>query len=117
MGLKYPENGYYGNKKKYIYFFARKTLGATDLKVDMHIRHSGSNMGWVPPGHIPSLPCVRLKMPKMVYQLKHYHWEAHGTNLLLMLKKKCKALGIIFVSLQLLLYHRSVGANNRAAFK
>ena len=32
--------------------FARKTLGATDLKLAMNIQlHSGSNMGWVPPGH------------------------------------------------------------------
>ena len=33
-------------KKKGI--LAKKTLGATDLKLGMHIRlHSGSNMGWV----------------------------------------------------------------------
>ena len=60
-----------------IWYLARKTLGATDLKLGMHIQlYSGSNMGWVPPGLGPTWPhfflsCVRLKMPKMVFQQEH----------------------------------------------
>ena len=51
-----PDNG----------IFARKTIGATDLKLGMQtLLHSGSNMGWVPPGHTSSFLCVRLNMPKM----------------------------------------------------
>ena len=51
--------------------FARKTIGATDLKLGMYIQlHSGSNIGWVPPGHT-SFSCVRLLMPKMIFQQKH----------------------------------------------
>ena len=54
-----------------MWYLARKTLGATDLKLGMHIQlHSRSNMGWVPLGHISSFLCVRLKMPKMVFQQK-----------------------------------------------
>ena len=51
-------NGYHSNEKKFLkkFFlngiFARKTVVATDLKLGMYILlHSGSNMGWVPPGH------------------------------------------------------------------
>ena len=52
--------------------FARKTIGARDLKFGMNIQlHSGSNMGCVPPGHTSSFLCVRLLMPKMVFQPKH----------------------------------------------
>ena len=55
-----------------IWYLACKALGATDLKLCMHIQlHSGSNMGWVPPGHTSSFPCAKLKMPKMVFQQKH----------------------------------------------
>ena len=43
----------------------RKILGATDLKVGMHIQlHSVSNMGSVPPGHTSSFSCERLKNAK-----------------------------------------------------
>ena len=71
-------NDYHGNggkvikiKKKKV-FFTRKTLGAIDLKLGMHTQlQSGSNIVWVPPGHTSSFPCVRLNMPKMVYQQKH----------------------------------------------
>ena len=47
------KNGYHGNGKKAKNgILTRKILGATDLKHGRHIRlHSGSNMGWVPPGH------------------------------------------------------------------
>ena len=45
--------------------FARKTLGATDLKLGMHIQlHSGSYMGWVPPGHTSFFPYVMAKNAK-----------------------------------------------------
>ena len=59
-------------RKSQKWYFARKTIGATDLKLGMYIQlHSRSNMGWIPPGHTSSFSCVRLKMPKMVYQEKH----------------------------------------------
>ena len=52
--------------------FARKTIGARDLKLDMKIQlHSGSNMSCVPPGHTSSFFCVRLLMPKIVFQKNH----------------------------------------------
>ena len=55
-----------------LWFLARKTLGATNLKLGMDIQlHSGSNVGCVPPGHSSSFLCVRQKMPKMVFQKKH----------------------------------------------
>ena len=63
-----------------IWYLARKTLGSTDLHLGMHIQlHSGSNMSWVPLGHTSSLPCVRLKMPKVVFQQTHLNlWIAAG---------------------------------------
>ena len=69
----FSESGYHANEKKAKdCIFARKILGATNLKFCLPIQlHSGSNMGWVPPGHTTSFSCVRLKMPKMVYQQKH----------------------------------------------
>ena len=51
--------------------FAGKTLGATDLKLGMYKRlNSESNKGWVPPDHTSSFHCLRLKMPKIVFQYK-----------------------------------------------
>ena len=51
--------------------FARKTLGAIQLKLGMHIQlHNEGNIGWVPTDHTYFITCVRLKMPKMVYQQK-----------------------------------------------
>ena len=39
--------------------FARKTLGTKDLKLGIHIQlHSGSSIGWVPPGHTTFFSCV-----------------------------------------------------------
>ena len=56
-------------KMKKKVFLQRKNLGATALKLGMHIQlYSGSNIGRVPLGHTSSLSCVRLKMTKMVYQ-------------------------------------------------
>ena len=56
-------------KKTQKWYFARKTHGATGLKLDMHTQlDSGSNMGWVPLGHTSSSWCVKLKMPKMVFR-------------------------------------------------
>ena len=50
----------------------RKHLEATELKLGMHIQfHSGSNIGLVAPGQISSFPCVRPKMPKIVFQQRH----------------------------------------------
>ena len=38
--------------------FARKTIGARNLKLGMNIQlHSGSNRGCVPPGHTCSFLC------------------------------------------------------------
>ena len=69
---KNMENGCYGNIKTMNGIFATKTLGAMDLKLGKHIQlHTGSNIGWVPPGHTCSFSCVRLKIAKMVYQQIH----------------------------------------------
>ena len=58
IGQKITKNG----------ILARKTHGATGLKLGVHTQlDSGSNMGWVPPGHTSSFWFVRLKMPKMVF--------------------------------------------------
>ena len=55
--LKNLKNGYHGNQKANNVIFARKTLGAIDLKLGMYTQlHSGSNMGWVPPDHTSSIP-------------------------------------------------------------
>ena len=57
IGLKKANNG----------ILARKTHGATGLKLCMHTQlYSGSNMGWVPLGHASSSWCVRLKCQKSV---------------------------------------------------
>ena len=73
MGKKNPENGYHGKPKKAKNgIFARKTLGATDLKLGVHIQlNSGNDMGCVPSGHTSSLSCGMLKIPKIVYQQKY----------------------------------------------
>ena len=56
-----------GEKKAKNGTLTRETLGATDLKLGMHMQlNSGSNMGWVPPGHISFSHCVRLKIPIVV---------------------------------------------------
>ena len=47
--------------------FARKAIGATDLKLGMQL-HLGSYMGWVSPGHTSSFPCV---MTNIAFQKKH----------------------------------------------
>ena len=78
-GPKISQNSYHGNekkpkkkKRKKKGIFARKTIGARDLKLGTNIQlHSGSNMGCVPPGHTSSFLCVRLLMPKMVFQQNH----------------------------------------------
>ena len=60
---------------------ARKTLGATDLKLGIHIQlHSRSNMGWIPAGHTSYFLCIRLKMPKMVFQQKHLNLGVRPMN-------------------------------------
>ena len=47
---------------------ARQTLRATDLKLGMHTQlHSGSNMGWVSPGHTSFSGSVRLKTVAHMY--------------------------------------------------
>ena len=76
MSFKSPENSYHDNekkpkkKKKEGRYFA-ENLGASDLKLGMHMKlHSQSNMVWIPPGHTSS-PCIRPKRPKMVFQPKH----------------------------------------------
>ena len=84
-GQKISENSYHCNKKRIKNGnFVRKTLGATDLKLGMHIRrHSWvtKNMSWVPPGHTFIFSCVMLKMPKMVYQQKHLNLRSLTMNL------------------------------------
>ena len=46
---------------------ARKTDGTTGLKLGMDTQlDSGSNIGWVPPGHTSSSLYVGLKMPKII---------------------------------------------------
>ena len=67
------QNSYHGNGKKAKNgIFARKTIGARDLKLGMNLQlHSVSNMGCVPPGHTSSFLCVQLLMPKMVFEQNH----------------------------------------------
>ena len=58
-GLKISENSYHGNENSRLWYLAKKTLGATDVKLGMHIQlHSGSNMCWVPFGYTCSIPYV-----------------------------------------------------------
>ena len=48
--------------------FDSQILGATDLKLGMHIQIDfGNTMGWFPPSHTSSYWCVQLKMPKMEF--------------------------------------------------
>ena len=66
---KNPENGYHGYNKKPKMIFGQKNPWSYRPKTGMHIQlNSGSNTGRVPPGHTSSFTCVRLKMPKMVFQ-------------------------------------------------
>ena len=51
----------------------RQTLGVTDLKLGMHTQlNSGSNTGWVPPGHTSSFWYARLKNAKNGISEKHF---------------------------------------------
>ena len=62
--LKKPKNG----------TLARQILGATDLTLSMHTQlDSGSNMGWVPPGHTEKW-CVRQKYQKWCFGEKKNTW-------------------------------------------
>ena len=64
--LAKPEGGFFSE------IWHDDRFGATYLKLGMYIQlHSGSSMGWVPPGHTSFFFCVMLKIPKMIYISKN----------------------------------------------